>query len=207
VIQHLNDLPRVGWRWFALSLQDEKHRLSQEPVVEGIYSAGGKDGVKAWMEISVCQFAVFPRGVIVDLHQQGLLPDLFLRLSSFVPPGGHMMVSYEDQDPLHQDTDRMLTWGVPPPVTPLGALLFRAGLRLVKNWYLAEGGYEGPRKLWGEKPPDEGWARQWNRQVVSDIAEFLHRTEGLKDPAWLPDLRRSAREIEKEATVGTVATV
>jgi hypothetical protein len=46
---------------------------------------------------------------------------------------------------------------------------------LVKDWYLAEGGCEGPRKLWGEKPPDDAEARRFDRITFFQVLSFSAR--------------------------------
>jgi hypothetical protein len=75
---------------------------------------------------------------------------LFQMLAALVPPGGHLMVEYDS--PFHEATARMLTLGYPPVTTPLGRRLFQAGVRSYRDWYISEGGREGPRKLQGFKP-------------------------------------------------------
>jgi hypothetical protein len=114
------------------------------------------------------------------------MSELFQSLAQLIPPGGHLMVSYEGADPLQRETDQALSAGVPPVLTPLGFFLFLSGFRLVKNWYLAEGGHEGPRKLWGEKPPDRSWSVRWDQVTATGLLDYLadHRvTEALAKDA------------------------
>jgi hypothetical protein len=106
------------------------------------------------------------------------------------------MVSYEDAAPLHRETDRALSAGVPPVLTPLGFLLFMSGFRLVKNWYLSEGGHEGPRKLWGEKPPDDAWALAWDEDTARQLVDFLRKWEKpSEDRACVEGWRKTARTV------------
>jgi hypothetical protein len=92
------------------------------------------------------------------------------------------MVSYEGEQEIHRETLLSLAGGVPPAATPLGYLLVLGGFGHVKDWYLAEGGMEGPRKLWGEKAPDAGWERtfgDWTRQqLLSFLAISDRRNRG-----------------------------
>ncbi|UCD70952.1 MAG: DUF1122 family protein [Syntrophobacterales bacterium] len=78
--------------------------------------------------------------------------------------------------------------GVPSVSTAQGELLFRAGFRLVKDWYLAEGGHEGPRKLWGEKP--------FNRieSLGFDLKTFLQLLAYLSRPPDSTSIERERRE-------------
>ena len=63
------------------------------------------------------------------------------------------MAEYESRP--RTSTARALAAGVPPVATPLGALLFDLGCGVAfRDWYISEGGREGPRKLQG-LPRDE----------------------------------------------------
>ena len=51
---HLGEVKQLrlsGWKGFKLYLRDSQGTLSTEPVIEGIYSVGAKDGVKPWMDL------------------------------------------------------------------------------------------------------------------------------------------------------------
>ena len=193
-VQSLKQLHLSGWRGFALVLKDRDGALSS-PVVEGIYSAGGKDQVKPWMDISLAECVEFESGKRISLHHYSLTQEVFRALSSLIPPGGHMMVAYEDEDPIHRRTYHALSKGAPPVVTALGFLLFVSGFRLVKDWYLAEGGHEGPRKLWGEKPPDRSWALVWDEETATQIVNFFNRWKNAMDRQWIEELQEHARKI------------
>ena len=182
---------RGGWTHFSLFLKDQQGRTSSQrrpggermetPVLEGIHSRGGR-GVKGWIEVG----DYFP---IVHFEGRGLPPrtthlsrenldrGIFRLLGECVPPGGHLMFAYEVsyESPFHRETQENLIKGVPPASTAQGELLFLAGFRLVKDWYLAEGGHEGPRKLWGEKPFNEGEAREFDLRTFLQLLAFLSR--------------------------------
>jgi len=194
-LQPLKQLRLSGWRGFSLALKDREGTLAQPPVVEGIYSSGGKDGVKPWMDITVTEGVRFGSGRRLDLRQTGLMHELFRSLARLIPPGGHLMVSYEDSDPLHGETDRALAAGVPPILTPLGFLLFMSGFRLVKNWYLSEGGHEGPRKLWGEKPLDRSWSVTWDQETARQLVHFLDGLRDVTDHTEREALQKTAQKI------------
>jgi len=192
-LTQLKQLSLSGWKGFTLHIQDKGGRLSTSPIVRGIFSSGGKDGVKSWMDINYFEEATFnddPPSDIINLSEQALDRQLFAFLAGTVEPGGHMMVSYEDENRVHRDTLTSLAAGIPPAVTPLGELLWWSGFQLVKDWYLAEGGHEGPRKLWAEKAPDEYWVDKWNRRLITQLIEFLTRSP---KPDYL-SLEQPARE-------------
>lgn len=172
-LQRLKPLRFSGWRGFALAFRDRAETLFQPPAVEGIYSAGGKDNVKPWMDITVAEILEGRAGSRINLCQRELMYKLFQALAQLIPPGGHLMVSYEGPNALQRETDHALSAGVPPALTPLGLILFMSGFRLVKNWYLSEGGHEGPRKLWGEKPPDKSWSLRWDQATARELLQYL----------------------------------
>jgi hypothetical protein len=147
------------------------------------------------MDITVAEGVQFGAGKRVNLRRAKLIHGLFQSLGQLIPPGGHLMVSYEDSAPLHRGTDRALSAGVPPVLTPLGILLFMSGFRLVKNWYLSEGGHEGPRKLWGEKPPDRSWAVTWDRETARHVADFLNDVQTGTDYTAIEALKKTARRV------------
>jgi hypothetical protein len=105
-------------------------------------------------------------------------------------------VSFES--PFHRETQESLLKGLPPISTAQGELLFRAGFRLVKDWYLSEGGHEGPRKLWGEKPLNEVESRGFDSRTFLQLLALLSRQP---NPAFIQQerlARRRALEIVKE---------
>ena len=51
---HLGELKQLrfsGWKGFRSYIRDSRGALSEIPVIKGIYSIGGRDGVKAWMDL------------------------------------------------------------------------------------------------------------------------------------------------------------
>lgn len=192
VVADIRQLRLSGWTGFKLHLRDPRGRVSGIPVVEGIYSAGGRDGVKPWMDVvfrSDAFVAAAGEGAARETSGEGGLDKkLFACLAGTIPPGGHLMLSYEEEFPPHLATMRSLHVGIPPVLTPLGFLLFSAGFQFIKDWYLPEGGFEGPRKLWGEKAPDAQWARTLLERTAAQVTAFLaaapdpvHRS--LEEPA------------------------
>lgn len=189
---HLKPLHyRVGWTHFSLYLKDLNGRTSSQrtssgewvttPVVEGIHSRGGR-GVKGWIEVGDYFPIAHFRGrgsspKAIQLSGEGLDREIFRLLGECVPAGGHLMFAYEVsfESPFHKETQESLIKGVPPVTTAQGELLFHAGFRLVKDWYLAEGGHEGPRKLWGEKPLNDAETSNFDLKTFLQLLAFLSR--------------------------------
>jgi hypothetical protein len=195
-VLHLREVKQLklsGWKGFKLYLRNSRGNLSVQPAIEGIYSAGGKDGVRPWMDLDYHGDLGFRQKErakdTLSLSEKGLDRPLFGCLGDVIPPGGHLMLSYEGEDKIHLDTLKSLSLGIPPAATPLGFLIFQAGFQLVKDWYLAEGGHEGPRKLWGEKAPDDRRAEPFYQKTVRQLHSYLENRKG-----------RAPRNLEKLAT-------
>lgn len=182
---------RQGWTHFSCHLEDRRGRISFQkgphgewipaPVLQGIHSRGGR-GVKGWIEVGdyhpVIHFEGLADGLETLVLSEGKIDqELFNLLSEIVPPGGHLMFVYEVsyESLFHQETEEGLRRGIPPVSTPQGILLFHSGCRWVKNWYLAEGGHEGLRKLWAEKPLNEKELLQFDLLTFFQILSFLSR--------------------------------
>ena len=181
----------VGARYYQLFLVDQAGRLSGEPVAFGLHNSGPYPGYN-WLE--VVRYAPAPAigGEAADLRaagpsaglsprrvafgdRTGLEEELFRALSGLVPPGGHLMVEYDS--PAQRQSERILTLDYPPVTSPLGYLLFRAGCRSFRDWYISEGGREGPRKLQGYKPLTEALARERTEALRRQVEELLARPE------------------------------
>ena len=187
-----------GWKGFKLYLQNTSGIRSELPVIKGIYSAGGKDGVKAWMDLEYREELEFSKGdnsqAFFSLRTSHLNRKLFMYLGNIIPPGGHLMVSYEGEQKIHTMTLESLSLGIPPVLTSLGILIFLAGFQYIKDWYLAEGGHEGPRKLWGEKAPDAHWSEVFLEKTAQQIRQFLEKKSN-----FLPkELKAQSQERAKE---------
>jgi hypothetical protein len=199
---------RQGWHHFSLFLRDRDGRCSSQqavngtyvdmPILEGIHSRGGR-WVKGWIEIGdyfpVVYFSRPNRPLeSLRLSDQGMDHQIFGLLSITVPPGGHLMFAYEVsyESPFHHATLLALTRGVPPVCTAQGDLLFHSGFRWVKDWYLAEGGHEGPRKLWGEKPLDNNEFQAFDLKTFWQLLAFLSRQTSPQDMMTDSAARRRA---------------
>lgn len=192
-LESVKQLRLSGWQGFTLILKRADGRKSLSPVIKGIYSSGGKDGVQPWMDLDYREETEFLEDAEIkkkiSLGHRNLDQVLFHLLGNLIPPGGHLMVSYEGNQNIHMDTVRSLNIKIPPAATPLGFLLFKSGFQLIKDWYLSEGGFEGPRKLWAEKAPNKEWALTFYRISAGQLREFLK----LKERDSFRDLDVAAR--------------
>ena len=112
-------------------------------------------GVRPWADL-----------VVRDLD---VIPDV----AGALGPGGSVMVAYEGDE-----TERALRRKVPPPATPVGLALLRAGCRWFKDWYYPEGGREGGTKLQGTLPLDDDRRRRAETALVEELRAFVREGRG-----------------------------
>ena len=173
VIALLGPKNAVGSRYFRLFLADAAGQLADEQLALGLFGSGPYPAFN-WLELT--QYAEtlhfeqpIPHGPqkresgqggedALDLWATGLDRPLFAAVSALVPPGGHVMCEYDS--PTHKATERILTLRYPPAASPIGYLMFEVGARSYRDWYISEGGREGPRKLQGFKP--------WNKEIAAE---------------------------------------
>ena len=160
----------VGANYFRCYLATEAGRTN-EPVVFGLQHSGPFPG-NNWIEVAEYRSELtLPDGRIVEVPDEIELR-LFGHLAKLVPTGGHLMAEYES--PARTLTKRALALGVPPVATPLGATLRAVGCgAAIRDWYIPEGGREGPRKLQGFRAIDKAHERQRAAEMVIQLEIFL----------------------------------
>jgi hypothetical protein len=179
---------RAGWMHVTVSIRDRRGVLSVSSLMTGIISAGGR-GVKPWAECRIFPTVAFqvrdsqsvksqarpPNDIEkIDVRQMQLEEGIIALLGRLIPPGGHLMIDYEN--PGQEETFAELALRVPPAASHLGSIMFRAGFRgLFKDWYFSEGGHEGPRKLQANRPPDRAAARRALATHRRELSAFLKR--------------------------------
>ena len=172
---------RVGARYFQLYLLRDGRLKGDGPALTGLYYRG-RYPQHSWVEVMTTRT---PKGAEEE--------KLFQALGQTILPGGHLMVEYES--PGRRKTERALSVGVPPLLTPLGAALFRAGCGYgFKDWYISEGGSEGPRKLQGYKPLDEEHRLKKADDLAKEALQFLKTTA----PQWESPLFATARRLARQ---------
>jgi hypothetical protein len=164
---------RAGWLRFALTVRDEDGQPARTPLMTGLISGGGR-GVMPWCEGRIYPWLEFANKERFDAREAGLEAELISLIGSLIPAGGHLMLEYES--PGQSETHRELLLRVPPAATHLGALMFAAGFRgHFKDWYISEGGHEGPRKLQANKSPNAAAARDALRFNLEELKQFIKR--------------------------------
>jgi hypothetical protein len=182
----------VGSRYFQLFLADEQGRLAQEALALGLHNSGRYPAFN-WVELTRYESIQRFDGDALDLAECGLDLPLFEMLSNLVPPGGHIMVEYDS--PGQRASERVLTLGYPQAASPLGYLMFQSGCRSYRDWYISEGGREGPRKLQGFKPWNDEIAREKTDKLRLQLADCLSRSEAAQHGEWGDLARRNARSV------------
>ena len=181
VIALLGPKNAVGSRSVQLFLADSAGRLASEELALGLHGAGPYPAFN-WAELTQFQEQLTFGDDTLDLWATGLEYQLFAALSALVPPGGHIMAEYDS--PTHRPTERILTLRYPPAMSPIGYVLFEAGARSYRDWYISEGGREGPRKLQAFKPLNDAIAREKTEALRSDVEAALAAPENPAHGAW-----------------------
>jgi hypothetical protein len=204
VLRELQEVrPRTGWLRFALTVRDERGQPAPTPLMTGIISGGGR-GVMPWLEARLYPEIELADGKRFDGRAAGLEAGLIMLIGTLIPAGGHLMIEYES--PGQSETHRELLLQVPPAATHLGALMFAAGFRgHFKDWYISEGGHEGPRKLQANKSPNAVAAHEALLSNVEDLRRFIKRPlpENAEDASALVRAQDRARALLKEFGSGS----
>lgn len=184
----------VGATYFQAFLSLADGHLSSEPLLLGLHNSGRYPAYN-WIDVIRYEGSLtFEGGEGLNLAALGLDRRLFRLLGQLIPPGGHLMVEYESEG--QRLTERMLAVGIPPVATPLGYLLFLSGCGAsLRDWYISEGGREGPRKLQGFRPLDEEDAGRKARAMAEELRQFLARAPREEHRQWERPARRLARRV------------
>lgn len=95
-------------------------------------------------------------------------------VSKHLDSGGRIFIEYEGDD----ETREGLISGIPAPATRMGYLLFLNGFTWFKDWYFAEGFYEGDIKLQGEKPADRDSRKRHLKEIKEELEKFVANPSG-----------------------------
>jgi len=182
---------------FELYLKARNGEISENPVARCKYFSGRGEFYRPWLEIYYYDRLKFKSSEI-DLSDGELDENLFKHLSDLLPHGSHIMVVYVN----HEETHRGLDLGIPAPATPIGYLLLRAGFTWFKNWYFAEGFWEGDVKLQGEKPLNDKKRKEHLLKIREELTEFL-RKEKEKGKIFL-DAGKRAGDLLREIAEGQI---
>lgn len=164
---------RSGARYFRITLRDEGGK-SRQPILLALHHSGPYPSYN-WIEvISLTTKISFPEREITLSETE--IESLFCYLSDLIPSGGHMMVEYESET--WEGTRLSIGCGIPLAATALGSMLFRVGCGVAfKDWYFAEGGSEGSRKLQGYKALNEEHRCTRADEMAAELRSFLRSEE------------------------------
>ena len=177
---------------FELYLKAHDGETSENPVVRGKYFSGRGEFYRPWLEIYYDNRVEFGSSTVLDLSEGGLDEKLFKHLSNLLPPDSHIMVIYVN----HEETRKGLERAFPAPTTPIGYLLWKSGCTWFKDWYFAEGFWEGDVKLQGNKPLDEENRKKNLLEMRKELVAFLEREKA--EEKLLLDARKRAEDVLKD---------
>jgi hypothetical protein len=168
---------KVGSDYFRVIL-DTDSGFTDEAVCSGLINRGPFPGFN-WVEVTDFQGRLTLAGEAVQIPE-GIDGNIVKTLGRLVPVGGHLMMEYDS--PHRAITAKALSQRVPPVATPLGGMMFAANCGTwFTDWYISEGGREGPRKLQGFRAVDTEHAERRGREMLEGLEAFLGRA---KDCDW-----------------------
>ncbi|MDW7984314.1 MAG: DUF1122 family protein [Acidobacteriota bacterium] len=168
-----------GWRGFRIQWTHEDHPPAEPPLLWGIYSYGGR-GVAPWADMAFHLRTACPACSQTWVVDDDTAIRLFQIWATLIPPYGHVAIEYES--PGHHETLMSLQRGCPPVTTPIGFWTYMGGFRGgFKDWYISEGGHEGPRKLQANQAADADHAERVRQAMTADLQAFIKHTAGDTD--------------------------
>jgi len=182
---------RYGADYFEVLLRD-KANISSDFILLALFHSGPYPGYN-WIEI----IKLVPDTRLADqnisLSETDIEP-LFGYLAEMIPPGGHIMVEYESE--LWSETRYALDCGIPPILTPMGFLMFKSGCGIAfKDWYFAEGGSEGPRKLQGYKALNQEHRIAREKDIATEIQDLIDKKAPQRCQRFWSPARNRGKEI------------
>jgi hypothetical protein len=178
---------RFGARYFRLVLESSDGRSREPAILTGLHHSGPLPSYN-WVEVA-------ETNEVNERESEPIVPKLWSLLLELLPPGGHIMVEYDS--PARAETAEGLAHNVPALATPLGAQLYRAGFGAhFKDWQIAEGGSEGPRKLQAYKEPNGEVAQRWRASAQQVLENFLSQPQ--HDEPLISAARERAQRLLRE---------
>jgi hypothetical protein len=132
-----------------------------------------------WVELYDIKKNINLEGEIIEYFDSFLEDKLLTIFSQALKEGESIFVEYYDDE----ETRRQLETGLPPPISRLGYKLFELGFTWFKDWYFAEGFWEGGIKLQGEKPNEESITRQL-KVIYDNVKTFLEKEQSQGEHEW-----------------------
>ncbi|MEX2722812.1 MAG: DUF1122 family protein [Candidatus Freyarchaeota archaeon] len=132
-----------------------------------------------WVEFFNIRTPIILGGETLEFFGSPVEGELLTVFSQALGEGECIFVEYYEDG----ETSKQLGAGLPPPVSRLGYKLFMLGFTWFKDWYFAEGFWEGGQKLQGEKPNRESKSRQL-ASIYSETKSFLEEQQRQEKHEW-----------------------
>ncbi len=132
-----------------------------------------------WVEFFDIRTPIVMGSETLEFFDSPVEDELLTIFSQALSGGESIFVEYYEDE----ETRRQLGAGLPPPVSRLGYKLFMLGFTWFKDWYFAEGFWEGGQKLQGEKPSRESKSRQL-AYIYSEAKNFLEKQQSMEKHEW-----------------------
>lgn len=194
---------RVGHFDVSLFLKNANGKITDMPLIKGIYSKGNcSQNIQGWFDIHYSDRADFGTGNPVILSQFGRFAEyVFEMIGGAIEPGGMIFVSlitdivWEIDSELHKVTRDCLSTRsleIPPAATPLGRLLFFSGCQNIKSQAFD---VQGSSRLAGEKALNPDTNRQFSQKLRTQLQEFLSRKDQRESTEYDERCRLNAEDV------------
>ena len=194
---------RVGHFDVSLFLKDNDGKITDMPLIKGIYSKGNRSqNIQGWFDIHYSDRVYFGAGNPVILSQSGRFAEyVFETIGEAIEPGGMIFVSlitdmvWGIDSELHKMTRDCLntrSLGIPPAATPLGRLLFFSGCQNIKSQAFD---VQGSSRLAGEKALNPDTNRQFVQKLRIQLQEFLGRRDQRESTEYDERCRLNAEDV------------
>ena len=186
-----------------LFLKNSDGKLSQKPLIRGIYSKGNvSQNIQGWLDIHYSDQADFGSSKTVILSKfDHCAEHVFKMIGRVIEPGGMIFVSiitdivWEIESEFHKMTRKCMdirSLKIPAASTPLGRLIFISGCQNVKSQAFD---VQGSSRIAGEKALNPDIEKEFLRKIQTQLQEFLNRKDQKEWMKYHKICRSNAKDI------------
>jgi hypothetical protein len=196
-----------GWKGFRLVVvKPEGGGPYEPPLFHGVYRESGPERRAPVLEAAYCPLLKsLSGGDPLDFNSAGAQEDLFRRLADAVEPGETILFSCEGESEMHRLTREALRLGISPFFTPLGRLLEAGGFEWIEVWASCSGAQGREKKLWCEKPLQDGLGQARRERLACHFLAFLDQPSLVWGSPLIEAARKEAQARVKAMAVTDVA--
>lgn len=193
---------RFGSSYFLIVLKNREGSRGQPALITGLYNKGVYPA-QNWVEVIRAPDRLYflSQAELKGKDLENIQKAVFSWLAGLLPAGGHIMHEYDSGE--QAETASLLNINTPPVITPLGWQLYTAGFDAgFKDWYFAEGGNEGPRKLQAYKPLNSEHLVLKTQKMITELAHYTQTSWHSSPEPLLKKAREALRVLKQKLQSG-----